>query len=174
MTAPEGELLDAVLAAHHASVFRGNVSTVCLRTAYAGSNDYSKALVAALSSIGGLHAPIAETKRLLEHPDCLALARAMLKVGQKVPGWGNSFVHGSPDFIWGRVDELLKGWQGLHGRLDSITCLLHESGKKVWPNPSAYTAATAIALEMPTAVSPWLFVSGRLDGWSRLLLEAPC
>lgn len=162
--------MDSVFAAHRASVFRDNPSTLALKLAAAGSGDYCKSLTAALSTLGEVHGPIEQTVIFLSHAQPQEVAKAELLAGRKVPGWGSSFSKGKKDPLWDRVDwQLQDKFNELYAKLEAVTETLHAVGKVVYPNPSAYTAATAIALRLPAKIAPWIFVRGRLDGWSELL-----
>jgi hypothetical protein len=46
--------------------------------------------------------------------------------------------------------------------------VLHQSGKHLNPNPSAYTAAVAIVVGLPAPLTPYLFIAARLDSWCNL------
>jgi hypothetical protein len=40
--------------------------------------------------------------------------------------------------------------------------------KGIWPNPSGYTAAAALALRVPRESVPWLAVQNRLVAWTMI------
>lgn len=172
LTPPEMRLLQAVAEAHAASARRDNASTHAAICAAAGSGDYGKALAAVLMTLGGAHAPIEATCQLLNRPDPAVRASALLQVGLKVPGWGNSFHRGEPDPLWQPVDEALRAdFPEMHRRLLSVTATLHRAGKSVFPNPSAYTAATALSIGLPAPCATYLFIAARLDQWSGIIHE---
>lgn len=165
-------MFQAVLEAHYLSSRRDNLSSMCLRGAYAGSGDYVKALTGALSTLGGTHAPLESTHSLLTASDPVAAAERYLNAGLRVPGWGNSFIKGRKDDLWLGVDQALASdFQAISKRIEEVTGLLHRSGKSLFPNPSAYTAATAIALGLAGQFAAYLFVVGRLRGWTEILAE---
>lgn len=173
LTDSEQALLDNTFSAHAQSAFRTNVSSETALITAAGSGSYTQAIAGAILSTGGHHAPLIETYRLLEdRSTMIKRCWEMLRRGDKVPGWGNSFVKGAKDPLWIVVDELLKiGWPDCTQNLDEVTRFLHENRKNVFPNPSAYTATVAIALKMPAELCPWLFIRGRLDWWSKILCD---
>lgn len=159
----EHALLHKVLEAHRLSAMRDNVSTHVLANVAVGSGDYCNAVASAILSIGKKHAPLAETMAFLSNSQRMPVSDEI------VPGWGNSFVKGKPDELWFPVDEcLLLYWPDMHARIRSITDCL--STKNLHPNPSAYTAAAAIILNIPPSVTPWLFICGRLEQWSKTFL----
>lgn len=153
--------------AHGASAHRKNCSTLGLLNAYAGSGDYVQAIIGALSTLGGKHAPLLATYQVLK--DTGGPTKALLSCGAKIPGWGNSFVKGGPDELWSAVEECLDAFP-IGARLREITEALHAVGKLVYPNPSGYSAAAAIVLKMPPEILPWFLVAGRLASWSQILL----
>jgi citrate synthase len=167
----ETELLRRVAEAHADSARRDNISSVMLRSAYAGSGNFSGAIAGALLTLGGMHAPIEQTVQLLECANPAVVAREMLGRGEHVPGWGNSFHRGVPDPIWVGVDAFLREHFGeLSEVMDAVSAeLWHVKGLVLLPNPSAFTATTAIAVGIPARAAAWLFISGRLDAWAKLI-----
>lgn len=166
-------LLSALDEAHRGSARRANVSSNALVCAAAAGVPFTSALVAALATLGGLHGPLTATQLLLEADEPEDLAREMLARGQKVPGWGNSFVKGHGDPAWEPVRELLsEGWGELTDKMDRVTAVLHGEKKYIFPNPSAYTAACAIVLGIRAEACAYLFVRGRLAAWADLYLDS--
>lgn len=169
LTTEQLDLLNAVLEAHDQSSFRTNISSVTVLNAYAGSSSYGCAIASALLTLGGPHAPLAETFDLLNDPAPMLTVETMLGLGMKIPGWGSSFSKLKPDPAWALVDGLLKGSE-LHKTIEAITNALLAAGKRVFPNPSCYTAAAAIVLGIPRAMCAYLLILGRLNAWSRIML----
>jgi citrate synthase len=170
LTADEAALLQATLMAHRVSTFRNNPSTAALLVAFDASGSYPQALISALSTLGERHGPIVATYEFLCGPDPEQTARRMLSNGERIPGWGTSF---KDDETWNPVRDLMRArFVTMAKTLDAVTEVMHTAGKMIHPNPSAYTAATAILLDLPKDLSPWLLVQGRLAAWSTLLLSA--
>lgn len=166
------KLLDAVFEAHEKSALRDNVSSVIFLNAFVGSGSFSNAVSASLSSLGGLHAPLEKSYALLEHPDVRGRVDQLLSTGEKIPGWGNSFIRGRKDDLWEDVEEVLeKKYPARLAKIEAITQHLHARNKALFPNPSTYTAITAIILGIPAHLSPWVFVAGRLNGWLDLAMR---
>jgi citrate synthase len=93
----------------------------------------------------------------------------ILSAGGKILGWGGTFQKDAPDPIWAPVDQLLtRHWPVIGDKLDSVTDELHRHGKILWPNPSAYTAATCITIGLPAPLAPYLFIAGRLSAWTQI------
>jgi len=174
LAAVQAKLLNLVLAAHDKSAVRGNPSTVVLCNSAVGRGDYFSALAAALCSIGGTHAPLFQTYAFLVSfkPEEMEQLRKHLDLGLKIPGWGNGFYKGEPDALWRDVDaHIAEHWPELHGMITVITDELHARGKMIYPNPSTFTALTAIILELPPQIIGWLLVQGRLSAWSRVFFN---
>jgi citrate synthase len=172
-------LLDILYQAHHESALRGNCSHAAVVLAAQGSGDYFKSIAAGLLTLGGLHAPLMATYDLLESPDYLLRVSAALARHQRVPGWGNGFVKDGPDLIWTDCAEAVANQApALYERILSITDALHYAGKRIYPNPSCYTAAVALYLGIPRYAVGELLIRGRLKAWTneygRVCQEAPC
>lgn len=124
-------------------------------------------------TLGGTHGPIEETYDLLKSEDMAAMVNEILDGKRKVPGWGSSFdKDGQGDPNWKPVDALLlKHFEPYRWRMTTVTNTLHESGILVLPNPSAYTAITALILQMPKKLAPYILVMGRLSAWAEIFLN---
>jgi citrate synthase len=167
----EEYLVDALSKAHNKSCFRPNVSSETVLSTAAGSGSLTTAIAAALLTTGYRHAPIYETVMFLSLEDPAQVTETILQAGNKIPGWGGAFQKNSPDPIWAGLDVALGDYNPpLHAKMDAVTAVLGKHGKNIYPNPSAYTAAVAITLQMPPALAVYLFIIGRLDGWCQLAL----
>jgi citrate synthase len=167
----EEKLLQTLCAAHHQSAFRESASTVNVIQAAAGSGKLENAIAAGILTMGFRHAPLVSTTEFLsqEYPEMQV--DAYLSTGLKVPGWGGSFQKDHPDPLWAEMNHLLQGFK-IGAKLSAVTGELHNLGKMIFPNPSAYTAAVAITLEMPAELTPYLFIAARLSVWTQLAWEA--
>jgi citrate synthase len=167
-------VLDLLYEAHHRSALRGNCSHHAVVLAAVGSGDYFKAIAAGLMTLGGLHAPLMATYDVLASTELPTLTP-----GTRIPGWGNGFVKDGPDPLWVEVHtELTRIAPGVMTKVDAITEMLHRAGKRIWPNPSCYTAAVALHLQIPRYAIGELLIRGRLKAWTdefgRIQQEAPC
>lgn len=163
LTENEAKLLQLCFEAHAKSALRQNISSVVLSETARGSGDYTKALMAALCTLGGVHAPLMDTWLVLSGR---VPVNQILERGGKIPGWGSSF----DDDSWAPVENHLREhFPQIWERIEKIT---GEIGKDLKPNPSCFTAATGIALKMPPQILPWLFINGRLNTWTCLFLQA--
>lgn len=167
LTEAEARLMAALYQAHSACVFRPNCSTTACQQAAGGSRSLHQSIIAALACLGEMHGPIEAAYTILT-PDSRSVGLEFLAthVG-KCPGWGNSFVKGRIDDAFLPVDQILEAqFPRIHSRLREITDALHGRGKKIFPNPAAYTAATALVLGMPRHLAPMLFIQARIEAWS--------
>lgn len=175
LTLPEITLIELLYKAHSDAVNRQNISSVIVANAALGSGRYASAISSATASIGGVHAPIEETIDAIESAmDGRGRNYVTSKIGdgEKVAGWGNSFHKGGIEPEWmGLMEAIEKTRPDIAGALESITCALHDAGKIVFPNPSAFTAAVAIIIGLPRNVAAMLFIAARLSGWTKIIHE---
>jgi hypothetical protein len=168
----EQELLDLVLEAHAQSAQRNNISTSAVIQCAAGNGTYTNSIAAGLLTLGGTHAPLEQSYELLSSEYAVEGAKLMLADGVRVPGWGNSFFRGEPDTLWNKVARWIEvNRPDLHKRISEVTAFLQSQGKDIYPNPSTYTAATAISLRIPAKCAAFLFLQGRLLSWSQIFMK---
>lgn len=165
----ETQLLGAVFQSHIASTFRQNPSAVAVQLSAQASGDYFKAIAAALMMGGGQHGPLVAAYDLLAHPNPVGEAKARLLGGKLVPGWGNSFVKGAHDPLWDRPRELIQT-HPVAKVISEVQVVMDP--KHIYPNPSCFTAATAVALGIPRESTPWIALAARLPAWSILFQKA--
>lgn len=164
-TDDELALIRAVFEAHQKSTFRDNVSSQFAVAGALSSGRYTNGLVAALSSLGGVHAPVAECMDFLE-------SEGVINPHKKVPGWGNSFIKGEPDEDWQEVDTIISEMNPLlYQKIVDTTDYFKAIRKNIYPNPGCYTAAANLILGIPREIAAYLFVSARLDSWTNLILH---
>ena len=169
----ESALLELLMKAHYQSAFRANTSSVLVANCADSSGDISKSFCAAVMSMGGKHAPLEATVHFLSYKDPCQLVPMMLKEGQKIPGWGGTFQKGQPDQLWHEVDMFL--WEHFGEMATRIADVTDELDRhleeRIHPNPSAYTAASAILVGMKAKLVPYLFIASRLDAWAQIAAE---
>jgi citrate synthase len=165
----EQYLLEILYRAHRQSCFRPNPSSVTAINAAIGSGDIGKAVAAAILTLGGKHAPLEQTVRFLAGANPAGEVDSLLRQNRKVPGWGGSFQQDGIDPIWSGVASSLEKWHpDIMRKLNQVTLELHQLGKAIYPNPSAFTAAVVIALKVPAKLAVYLFISARLDAWAEI------
>lgn len=174
LTPDEDNLISLVSVAHYHATFRPNPSSVACQCAAQGSGTLFNSIAAAITCFGGPHGPIESTYAILaatkmKPEDVVSMH---ISRGAKVPGWGTSFKDQESKSSWNEIDAWIQTHEpDLHQRMSDITQALHESGRDIEPNPSAYTAAAAIALGMPMKVSPYLLLMGRLSAWTEIFMQ---
>jgi citrate synthase len=169
LRAEEAALLEALLRAHHQSSFRDSASSVAVANAASGSADVGKAIAAGILTLGGKHAPLEQTVEFLSLPRPADHVARMLKAGTKIPGWGGTFQKDKPDPIWEEVDCAIRRLAPeLSAKLAEVGAELARHGHKLYPNPSAYTAAAALFLGVPAKLAVYLFIAGRLNAWAQI------
>lgn len=171
LTDQENELLNKLFEAHRNSCYRDNASSVAVVQSIQASGDLSKAIASALMTIGGRHAPLEKTYSFLKMEEPHQEVFRILKAGNKVPGWGGSFQKEGPDPIWAEVAQLFeKLYPQAANKLKRVTHELHKHEKRVYPNPSAYTAASALALGLSGRLAVYLFIRARIDAWCHIAI----
>lgn len=164
LTDKEELLVNELERGHREAAERQNISTEVLKAAYIGSGDFLKSVVAAISTLGGTHAPIMQAYSFLKS------GSVYIGEGNKIPGWGNSFIKGKPDPSWRIINDYIRReFTNMAYRIGYVTDLLHELHKNIYPNAACYTAATAIILGLPKELSPWLVIQARLPVWAQLI-----
>jgi citrate synthase len=162
------ELIDAVLLAHkQAAMANPNASSNALYSTSQLKVPFSQAVASALLTLGGpLHGPMSEARELIYGwaPEDI---KASLDLGEKIPGWGNSF-HDELDPSWVEVDKIVREKFANHAtRLDAITSLIEDVKKqKIYPNAAGYTAVTAHIVGLPLGLESLFFILGRLPAWA--------
>ena len=160
-------ILSVLNAAHEASALRRNPSHEALILATVGSGSYLQAITAAMMTLGGTHAPLVETCYFLKQAQPAESVPRIISLRRRIPGWGNGFVKGEADPIWTETDQVLReAAPELMAKVEAVTTALHEAGKRIYPNPSCYTAVTALLLELLPEASPFLFLYARLPKWT--------
>lgn len=144
-----------------------------------GTGDYFKAIASAILMLGGIHGPLTQTYDLLALECPLDEVARRLDNGFRVPGWGNGFYKDGVEPAFLPVsEELIKVNPEICERILSITEFLHNKRElKIWPNPSCFTAATAITVGLPREAVGVLALQGRLMVWTedfmRVVAESP-
>ena len=167
LTDNEADLLRLCLEAHSASALRDNLSSITMAQCAASGVSFPQALSASLSTLGGKHAPLAFTFQVFQWTNTEIIKA--IGSGATLAGWGNSLVKDAPDDLWMNVDEKLSAIGGdWYSRMQFVTAEFHKIGKKIFPNPSAYTVMVAHILKIPASLASWLFIAGRLNSWAAI------
>lgn len=175
-------LLDKLITAHRdAAKNNDNLSKgICVQACY-GSGKFRQGLVAAIASLGDVHAPLVAAREVWEQADTDVVTQNVAN-GAYVPGFGNAFYkdHVDPAFkdlhalisshyprIESRLADLTQAvWKGLAKRAG---CRV----KEIWPNAALYTAAVANQLQVPHGLEEILFLLPRIPVWGEACLTGP-
>ena len=162
------ELLDELLNVHSKLAMRDNMSSVVIANMAAVEKDFTSSIAAGLMTLGGLHAPLEKAFAILGED----LVDTYLKHGILISGWGSAFHKGSPDPLFDTLDKMLfNNDMDTWIKIENITKVLHDKGKKLYPNAACYTAAVCMATDYPIQAAGSLLIKGRLDTWTKIFLE---
>ena len=166
------ELMRLMQECHNKCCERPNASSYILYTSLTSSCDSKSAIISAIASLGGSHAPIKEAYGMLCDTDDDIIKKCQEIIDKKwtVAGFGSDFVKGRRDEIFNDVDVYLsENYPIIHRKIELINSVLHNNGKNVYPNAAIYTAATAIAEKYTQQSSMALLIKLRIDGWTRTI-----
>jgi len=161
------ELLQTLLDAHRsAATANPNASKQLAITAFAGSGNLASAIIAGMSCIGGLHAPLTQA-RTIYRSATYASIRAHI---DRIPGFGNSFYPDSSDPSFHSVEMLLAA--RYPKELARIGQLTEWIGLPLHPNAALYTAAVCEILGLPDGIEPMLFAIARIPVWAKAAIDS--
>jgi hypothetical protein len=168
---PDEKLLSLLAEVHLKASERQNGSSIAFDQAAAGSGSFTNAVISALATTGGLHAPLIQAREWIFKCSPNQI-RDALNAGLHIPGWGNSFCKNFDVDLLGHIDHFL----ATHSKdeyvdakryLNEITNQLHRAKILVHPNLAAYTAITAELIGLPRGLEPLLLIYGRLPAWAK-------
>ena len=167
MSALENALADA----HRSACHRDNISTVILKESWRGNGgDLMKSITSAMMSLGGIHAPIKQTYRMIEEMIHPSYKTYEYKI---IPGFGSGFIKGEPDPILKYLHEEL---EKVDNRYIKISHYIRETflseGKDLYPNIAFYTAAVAHYLEEDIKFCERFVLETRIPEWINILKDA--
>ena len=163
----EFELLRRLFVAHTAAARNSSASTGAVINAYSGSKSYPAAIASALLAFGEVHGPVIAARQLLENADPVAQAGFIFGHGKRVAGWGSGLDQSDS---WNDVFEQIETMNPALGQhIADVTKFFSDAGKAILPNPACATAAAAIILGVPEAVTMFLLVTCRLPAWSEII-----
>jgi citrate synthase len=149
---------------HFRLAMRDNLSSTTVASMAQVGKPMCEAFAAALLTLGGAHAPISQTRRLIAPAQRLVEVDRRLAAGLKIPGFGSSFVKDAPDPEVEAVLLLLQpGLQKMIGNLSGYVQLM--TGRLIFPNAAMATAAVASELGMLASEAPELLIQGRIPAW---------
>lgn len=144
-----------------------NASNVAVMVAASGSGSLQHALASAILSTGGLHAPVTQARTVLFRTPIPAKAPE----DTLVPGFGNSFFKDSIDPAWDALVSKLKEHPKVWRPIEAWQELIADSGRAVYPNAAAFTAAVAELVGWPDGLEPVLVIQPRISVWARVFRQ---
>lgn len=164
-------LMQAVFKAHYKAALTNQcASSVACINAFASSGNLSNGISSALMTVGTLHAPIAEARKIYETATQKDVRGAMLR-GDIVPGFGNSFFRVGIDPSWEGVARYIEAnFPKMHGRIYDLTKWVQDSGKILYPNAALYSAAAASECRVKHGAEIALFALARIPAWTELCI----
>ena len=162
-----------LLKVHDQLARRNNLSTDLIAASALVEKDFGSACIAAIATLGGLHAPLEQTMYLLLVEDSVQIADNIISSGLRVPGWGSSFAKDHSDPLFDILDSKLSRIDDeLYCKIVSITnLLLNKTKKRLFPNAACYTAACCIINDIDPRVALKTLVQGRIEAWSEIYLQ---
>ncbi len=170
---PEKEaLLEALFEAHtKAARDNNNLSSAVARAAWKGSRSFVQAVTSATLTIGGDHGPIVQARDLFRSAKPADIDH-MIQMGQKIPGFGNSFFKDRIDPAFQPVADLLQEkFTDAWVRIVTLRNALAQAGKSLFPNAAILSAAVCEVLGVPDGIEPLLFLLPRLPVWALLIVR---
>lgn len=167
-----------LIEAHKEACHRENMSTVVLKNAYVSNGgDAVRAVSAAMGTLGGFHAPVAEAykniKTVCNYPYCSYRHLSSSKLNGRVAGFGSSFFKGDTDPLLMKLHMFLaehtKTYMDVHQII--IELIEKEKGIILHANLAFYTAWTAIELGYEANETELLVLEARVPEWCKILKE---
>lgn len=167
-TNEEEVLLATLIDGHRKAAINNNcVSSAALRNASVGGADPSVCYIAAMATIGRVHAPVTAARYILFNED-RDLWIKVLDSGAKLPGFGNDFFKSDIDPAFEPAFDLLP--LETRDRLIGMSAaILHRKKKIIYPNAASITAAVAHTLNLPAGAELLILLMGRGAGWNTII-----
>ena len=149
---------------HRSLARRENASSMMVASMAQLGRPLFESIAAALLTLGGTHAPITQTRRLLDVDNRFREIDSILENGGKVPGFGSAFYKGEPDPEVEVVMATLRpATRSLITRLGYHIYAM--TVKQLYPNAAMATAAVAMDRGLSAIDAPRLIIEGRLPVW---------
>jgi citrate synthase len=145
-----------------------NLSSNLVKQMAIVGKSFTEALATAILSLGDVHGPTYQARRMLFYTDRKSLIRA-INDGVIIPGFGNAFYKDNIDPAWIDFRKILEAEYPENAKqIDEIAELLSKlKGKDLYPNPAAYTAATAHIMDMLPGTEIGLAIAARMGVWAK-------
>ena len=149
---------------HRSLAGRENASSMMVASMAQLGRPLFESIAAALLTLGGAHAPISQTRRLLDVDNRFREIDSIIENDGKVPGFGSAFYSGEPD---PEVDVVLRTLRpSTHSLITRMENHIEQLwGKRLYPNAAMATAAVAMDRGLNAIDAPRLIIEGRLPAW---------
>lgn len=161
-------LFDAMSTAHMNSALNNdNVSSSVIQQMARVHKTFGEAIAAAILTLGNVHGPVPQARQILYYTADKLLIQSITE-GYIVPGFGNSFYKDSIDPAWEEFEALLiKEFPERAERISEVSAMISEAkGRKIYPNPAAFTATVADLINLPFETEVGLVVNSRMQAWA--------
>jgi citrate synthase len=173
---PVQRLHEAFVVMHQHGAARSCASTFILNSSFRVNGlDARLSIIAAISSMGGEHAPIVRTQLLLQevldnHKQIPSIVSRYNKKN-RIPGFGSGFVKGEPDPIHADIDALIKELSPkTHYYMTELQIEVQSSiDDRLHMNTAMYSAATGVLLNISPYVLPGTAIEARMPIWNRIM-----
>lgn len=163
---PDEELLEALVKAHYSAARdNSNLSKQVVGETGYGSGDFGKAAAAGLLSLGGLHGPVVQARRLLRHATPEKISEILSDKTLRIPGWGNSFFKDKIDPVWDEVVALLRP-RPIWDKIRMIDAVIKSHGKNIYPNAGIFSAACMEEMGWTDGTEMVIFLVARSPVWA--------
>jgi citrate synthase len=173
-------LLNALMKAHQSAARdNANASSGVAQIAWGGSGNFLTAVIGAVSTLGDLHGPFDQARKLFSLAT-EADVKSAIERRQLVPGFGCSFHRGDIDPAFNQVRDLLSAdWPDVQARMQALTQWVNSARRiyagdagaqksTIYPNAALFTAAVATVVGVPAGLEPVLFILPRIIVWAEL------
>lgn len=149
---------------HRSLARRENASSMMVASMAQLGRPLFESIAAALLTLGGAHAPISQTRRLLDVDNRFREIDSIFENGGKVPGFGSAFYKGEPD---PEVETVLRQIRpSTNSLITRLTQHVYQvTDKPLYPNAAMATAAVAMDMGLSPVNAPRLLVEGRMPVW---------
>lgn len=175
MTAVE-RLNEAFTVMHQHGAARSCASTYILNSTFRVNGlDARLSIIAAISSMGGTHAPIVRTQLLLEEvlasPKSIPSIVSRFNKKNRIPGFGSGFVKGEPDPIHEPIDALIRELSPKthYYMMELLNEVQSSIDARLFFNTAMYSAAYGKLMNVSPYVLPGIVIEARLPIWNRVM-----
>jgi citrate synthase len=136
-----------------------------MMNAMMGSGRIENGIAAAVLTLGHMHAPILAARGLYENGE-KQVVQLMIRRGQRIAGFGNSFYKTSIDPAFNDVMAILQvSFPKVMARINELSGWLIEANQPLYPNAALLTAAVCSELGIRGGTETSLFILWRLPVW---------